>query len=306
MRELLSAVATALVVLCLAGCSADSQPFLWDTSTDVPPDAADAWDAYEAWDTAEMPEVLDVPEVSEPETGDGPRDTIGIVCANDEECQNGIFCDGRERCPYGFCMVPLPGDEVCNDDDDCTTDTCVEETASCTYDLMDDDGDTIPPESCGGEDCDDTNPGVHPGAVEVCGDGVDQDCDGSDGDSGTCGCPTTITSSGTYYGTTSGTGTYNPSTCAYSMSGPEWIYVITPSTTRSVTFATAGTSYDTVLYVRSSPCATGTEIACDDDGGSGVDSRLTVSLTGGSTYYLFMDGYSTSYYGPFTLTVSGL
>jgi len=31
----------------------------------------------------------------------------------------------------------------------------------------------------GAEDCDDSNPSVHPGASEVCGDEVDDDCDGS-------------------------------------------------------------------------------------------------------------------------------
>lgn len=29
-------------------------------------------------------------------------------------------------------------------------------------------------------DCDDTNPDVHPGAVEICGDGLDNDCEGGD------------------------------------------------------------------------------------------------------------------------------
>lgn len=34
---------------------------------------------------------------------------------------------------------------------------------------------------CGGNDCDDTDPSINPGATEVCGDGVDNDCDGLKG-----------------------------------------------------------------------------------------------------------------------------
>ena len=42
----------------------------------------------------------------------------------------------------------------------------------------DDDGDGYTDEICGGEDCDDADPAIHPGVAEVCTDGVDNDCDG--------------------------------------------------------------------------------------------------------------------------------
>ncbi|MBS1149983.1 MAG: putative lipoprotein [Myxococcaceae bacterium] len=41
----------------------------------------------------------------------------------------------------------------------------------------DDDGDGYPSAISGGDDCDDTDPGVHPGALEACGDNKDNDCD---------------------------------------------------------------------------------------------------------------------------------
>jgi hypothetical protein len=55
-------------------------------------------------------------------------------------------------------------------------------SASCTLDAsgcfcVDADGDGVA--LCDG-DCDDANPGVHPGATEVCNDGIDQDCNGQD------------------------------------------------------------------------------------------------------------------------------
>lgn len=45
---------------------------------------------------------------------------------------------------------------------------------------LDADGDGHDDASCGGNDCDDGDPTVYPGAIETCGDGIDQSCDGQD------------------------------------------------------------------------------------------------------------------------------
>ena len=42
------------------------------------------------------------------------------------------------------------------------------------------DGDGDSASAAGGGDCDDANPSIHVGAYDICGDGIDQDCDGAD------------------------------------------------------------------------------------------------------------------------------
>jgi hypothetical protein len=59
-------------------------------------------------------------------------------------------------------------------DNDC--DGSVDENNICS--CADADGDGFPAVACGGTDCLDTNPAVHPGASEFC-DGLDDDCDGA-------------------------------------------------------------------------------------------------------------------------------
>jgi hypothetical protein len=56
----------------------------------------------------------------------------------------------------------------------------------CVADCPDADGDGFAGDGCGGTDCNDGDPAVNPDAEEICGDGIDQDCSGSDEE---CGKP---------------------------------------------------------------------------------------------------------------------
>jgi hypothetical protein len=51
------------------------------------------------------------------------------------------------------------------------------------------DGYGVGPGCAEAQDCDDTNPDVHPGAEEICRDGIDNDCDGQTDESCKRKCP---------------------------------------------------------------------------------------------------------------------
>src|SRR5207253_1382453 len=128
---------------------------------------------------------------------------------------------------------------------------------------------------------------------------------------GACTSPTVISAEGgTFSGTTSGTSSQAGS-CGSSGTSPERVFQWTPTVSGTATIQTCGgnTSYDTVLYLRSGACGTGSEIAlgCNDDAcadATGVNraSRVTPTVTAGQTYYIFVDGFGGAQ-GNFTLTV---
>lgn len=114
-----------------------------------------------------------------------------------------------------------------------------------------------------------------------------------------CAAPTAIPAAGgTITGTTSGPSTLR-GTCGVTGGAPERVYAWTPSQSGTATFdtcASAGTSIDTVLYVREGQCRRGTELACNDDTPGcattqgQLGSRVAVNVTAGQTYFVAVDG----------------
>ncbi|MBI5534207.1 MAG: hypothetical protein HY898_15900 [Deltaproteobacteria bacterium] len=127
----------------------------------------------------------------------------GISCTLDE-CQ-GTVCthkvgpnSGPTACPTGTTCDLLKGciaATACTTDDQCVAQLgsdacktgikCDPQSHVCTYKPLDKDQDSFPPVVCGGTDCDDDNPAIFKGAIEVC-DGKDNDCDGKTDVGATC------------------------------------------------------------------------------------------------------------------------
>ncbi len=106
---------------------------------------------------------------------------------DDRLCSDGVFCNGAERCDAeeGCTESPAP---TCDDENDCTTDSCDPDEDRCLNPLLDMDGDGDSPIVCGGGDCDDDDEFRSSLLEEVC-NGVDDDCDDDpdDGVLGECG-----------------------------------------------------------------------------------------------------------------------
>ena len=84
------------------------------------------------------------------------------------------FCAGALDDGSGTLLTDVDGNNLCD------TNYCIT-SAGLSCSPADVDGDGYASELSGGTDCDDADATIYPGAVEVYDDGIDQDCDGSDG-----------------------------------------------------------------------------------------------------------------------------
>ena len=113
----------------------------------------------------------------------GDDNCDGVLAPPCDEDGDGV-ANGEDCAPFDGSVYP-GAPEVCGDDID---QDCVGGDIDCFADDEDLDGDGFPcpgqplwgEHRCerAGEDCNDLDRGVFPGATEVCGDGIDQDCSG--------------------------------------------------------------------------------------------------------------------------------
>jgi cysteine-rich repeat protein len=115
--------------------------------------------------------------------GDGCESDCTFTCEEDADCRDADACNGIETCTLETHTCASGEEPDCDDANDCTVDTC-EAGPGCVRTLIDEDRDGFAPDTIGpcGTDCDDEERTVGPESAELCGNGVDDDCDPATGD----------------------------------------------------------------------------------------------------------------------------
>lgn len=101
----------------------------------------------------------------------GPT-TGATACAAGKYCSVSDGCVASPACATTVQCEALWAMDACK-----ANPTCDPATSLCLFTLLDKDGDGHAPQVYGGDDCDDSNNVVYPGAAEIC-DGEDNNCDG--------------------------------------------------------------------------------------------------------------------------------
>ena len=218
---------------------------------------------------------------------------------DDTQCDDQTYCNGREVCVLrqGCTAGPVV---TCQDGSVCTIDRCNESTKSCERKPRDLDGDGDPDDHCVGKaDCDDLDPNISSTRSEVCGNFVDDNCDGRVDEPGcvqpandVCATALSVTAPGTYLLSTVATRKDYSTTCS----------VTTPSSAKDVVvrvvvpgvagdppqdievWANAQASTNEVAIALQATCGqVASEVGCGHVAGSSSARAIVRSAAAGST-----------------------
>ena len=168
----LSLLLSCVALVAIGGCSTSSPSPVDGGGTDARvPDGATS-DAHDLHDANVRVDGGDQPDAYVP-----PDAWSG--CASSTECDDGNPCNGTETCASGTCTAGTP--LTCTPRDACHTASC-NPASGCVETLVDADGDGYASSSLGGcgVDCNDASADIHPGATEIPGDLIDEDCNGTE------------------------------------------------------------------------------------------------------------------------------
>jgi hypothetical protein len=168
-------------------------------------------------------------------------------------------------------------------------------------------------------DCEDDYATAYPGAREVCSDSIDTDCDGLSDDTtlpvhdDDCDCPDhgytededigSDTGDGVAEGsTTTEDDTFTSGSCGSSGANDRLFLWTAPSSGCWQFDTDGGSDYDTLLRLLE-PCE-GTELACNDDGGTGLTSLISRRMEAGEAVIVVVDGYYSGSFGGYRLDIN--
>ncbi len=153
---------------------------------------------------------------------------------------------------------------------------------------------------------------------ETCDDGNDDDDDVCDNDCAyTAACYDIALGSavgpGVASGTVDGRGSSFATSCGSGGRGGDFALRWRAPTTGTYTFTTDGSTYDTVLEIRSVAGAfcSGTSLVCNDDHGTGTStggslwSRAQLAVVAGTEYTIVIDAFTSTPTGTWILNISG-